>query len=146
VCAAQHVLISILQSPMTRASNKQISSGRYPWVTAAVLFVLCFRALIPPGFMLASVDGKPEVVLCSAHANHSMHHQGPSEGGSQHGSGIDPTCPFAQSAGPTFIPTLPAPALARIAIHTPLALQSSQTRVAFGPIRLHTTRGPPNLT
>src|SRR5688572_17441061 len=88
-------------------------------LTAAVL---CLRALIPAGFMLAPVDGHLEMVFCDAAAPKPIHHPpmahvhdmsgmehgGPEHAASEHGvtgyAHADPTCPYAQSAGPAPLP------------------------------------------
>jgi len=118
------------------------------WATLIVLGVLFLRGLIPAGFMLAPVDGTMAVVLCdmqmSAGVQH--HHAGHDHGAAhQHGLGGDPTCPYAQSAGPAPLPTLPV--LAGGAILERLVAPSAftQTLLTFGPIRHQSPRGPPRL-
>jgi hypothetical protein len=112
-------------------------------LVALVAPVLALRALIPAGFMTASVDGAWQIVLCQpelmtgGHHHHQDHGSGP--------AGVDPTCPYAQSAGPALMPTLPVlPAM--VAMHRaeqPLAI--THTRLSFGPPRQQSPRGPPTL-
>jgi hypothetical protein len=117
------------------------------WTTVFVLGMLFLRALVPAGFMLAPVDGTPAFVLCGPRvfAGHH-HHQGLDHAAArEHDGHADPTCPYAQSAGPAPLPTLPA--LAHGAIIDPLVSPAvfTQTRLIFGPIRQQTSRGPPHL-
>lgn len=74
-------------------------------LAALVAPVLALRALIPAGFMAAPVDGKWQIVLCQPElmAGAHPHHHGHDSGAAV----VDPTCPYAQSAGPALMPTLP---------------------------------------
>ncbi len=112
---------------------------------ALVLPVLAMRALVPAGFMAASVDGTLQIVLCQpgAMAGHHHHHRAPPD--SAPAVEVDPTCPYAQSAGPALLPTLavlPAAAMMH-RLETPAA--ATQTRLTFGPLRQCFPRGPPTL-
>ena len=111
-------------------------------LAALVAPVLALRALIPAGFMAASVDGTWQIVLCqSEFAAGAHHHHGPGSGS----GGIDPQCPYAQSAGPALIPTIPV-LPAAIAMHVEEHPQAAtQTRLRFGPVRQQSPRGPPTL-
>src|SRR5882762_11244482 len=98
------------------------------WVAPLVLALLCLRAFVPAGYMLAPVDGRLAVVVCDADAASlgSHNHQGHGhDGAGHHHTQTDPTCPYAQSAGPAPLPALPtvAPALLTIvsALPTPAA-------------------------
>ena len=127
------------------------------WTAPFVLAMLLLRALVPAGFMLAPVDGHLAVVLCDAdgtaalHSGHDMSgHDMPGHDmpGHEHPGGHthpDPTCPYAQSAGATPIPFLPAAALliAPAAAQFPELL--AQTHTPFGPARQQSPRGPPRL-
>ena len=112
---------------------------------ACVLPVLLLRASSPAGFMAASVDGNLQIVLCQSDmmtGGHHHHHHDARGGAS---IDVDPTCPYAQSAGPALMPVLPLlPTVA--AMH---CLEStapiSHTRNAFGPRRQQSPRGPPTL-
>ncbi len=114
-----------------------------------VLGMLFMRGLIPAGFMLAPVDGSLAFVLCDAETSagehqHHHHHPGLDQVARQHGH-VDPTCPYAQSAGPAPLPTLPALAAgATIDLLVPPTV-FTQTLLTFGPIRQQTSRGPPHL-
>ncbi len=124
-----------------------------------VLAVLLLRALVPAGFMLAPVNGQLVVVLCDADAtasmhqhsghDHALHHHadhGPMghdrSGGHTH---PDPTCPFAQSAGATPLPTVPALADATQAALRVSVDRFAQTHSHFGPARQQSPRAPPRL-
>jgi hypothetical protein len=114
-------------------------------LAAFVLPVLALRALIPAGFMAASVDGTLQIVLCQPGAmaqGHHHHHPGTPDSAP---ADVDPTCPYAQSAGPALMPTLPIlPAeLAMHRLEPPPTI--TQTLIAFGPPRQQFPRGPPIL-
>lgn len=111
---------------------------------AFVLPVLLLRAAIPAGFMAASVDGTLQIVLCQPGAMGAGHHHHPGAPDSVP-SHVDPTCPYAQSAGPALMPTLPVlPAVAMLhRLEPPTA--STQTQLRYGPPRQQSPRGPPTL-
>lgn len=119
---------------------------RLACLIAFVLPVLLLRASIPAGFMAASVDGTMQIVLCQpeimAGARHHHHHPGSHDKAS---TDVDPTCPYAQSAGPALMPTLPVlpPALVMHSLESPQA--TSQAQVSYGPPRQQSPRGPPTL-
>ena len=105
--------------------------------------MLGLRALVPAGYMLAPEDGQLAVVLCEANApGTAQRHDGHQHAGHTHS---DPTCPFAQSAGPTPLPALPALAAASIATVLLLPAQVSQTFIQFGPSRQQSPRAPPRF-
>jgi hypothetical protein len=105
-----------------------------------VLGMLFLRALVPAGFMLAPVDGGLALVVCDAEmsAGEHRHHYHPGHDGAAHHDGAhgDPTCPYAQSAGPAPLPTLPV--LAGSAVSD---LQEQPAAVA----QIFSTRGPQSL-
>ena len=110
-------------------------------LTTLLLVMLALRALVPAGFMLAPVDGQPAIVLCDTDAPGVPHqHAGHHHAGHAH---LDPTCPYAQSAGPAPLPALPvltgAPAATAGALPTPTA----QVHARFGPSRQQSPRAPP---
>jgi hypothetical protein len=117
------------------------------WATSLVLGLLFLRALVPAGFMLAPVDGRLAWVVCDAgmpaggHAHHH-HHPGHDPAGHQAGHG-DPTCPYAQSAGPAPLPTFPVLAGGTVFGRLVPPVTITQTFAAFGPPREHCSRGPP---
>lgn len=118
------------------------------WVTLLILGWLFLRALIPAGFMLAQVDGGLALVVCDAEMSageHQHHHHHPGHDHPAHHEGVhsDPTCPYAQSAGPAPLPTLPV--LVGGAVHDRLVPPAAvtQTIATFGPPRQQTSRGPP---
>jgi hypothetical protein len=112
-----------------------------------ILGMLFLRALVPAGFMLAPVEGGLAIVLCEPDvlAASGHHHFGHDHAAHHHGAHGDPTCPYAQSAGPAPLPTLPA----LTGGAPPLGLASlpvaTQTRLSFGPRRQPVSRGPPLL-
>ncbi len=132
-----------------RRTIKGIRRGATPsWATLLVLGMLFLRALVPAGFMVAPVDGGLAFVLCEAevpaaghhppgHDHHAMRHQG------AHG---DPTCPYARSAGPAPLPTLPVLASGTVYELSVLPTAFAQTFLSFGPTRQQSPRGPPHLS
>ncbi len=111
-----------------------------PWVLA----MLCLRALVPAGFMLAPLDGRLNVVLCESGATelmlpHSQHQH-------HHHTQIDHGCPYAQSSGPAPMPALPALEPQSVAVNFSLPVELAQTITAPGPVRQHSARAPPHLT
>jgi hypothetical protein len=106
-----------------------------PWVVALALPLLALRALIPAGFMASPVAGSLQLVFCGV-GHHDHAH--PSTVG-------DPTCPFAQSAGPAPLPSLPVVPTSIEAVAFALPAASSQTVPQYGPLRRPIPRGPPAL-
>lgn len=115
--------------------------------TLFVLGMLLLRALIPAGFMLVPVDGGLTVVVCDAEvsAGETQHHHHPGHDHSAQSQGghSDPTCPYAQSAGPAPLHALPV--LAGGAVYDLLVppVAVTQTVPTSGPPRQHSSRGPP---
>lgn len=118
------------------------SHGAAPWVLA----MLCLRALVPAGFMLAPVEGQLAVVLCDADAARAAHHHaGQDHPGHHHHLQLDPTCPYAQSAGPAPLPALPAMDPQPV-VSTPIpVVHLGQVYAPCGPPRQQSPRGPPHL-
>ncbi len=124
------------------------------WANLFVLGMLCLRALVPAGTMLAPSQAHPALVMCSAALPTSVRTGNPYESshgaGSAHDAGAphggahsDPDCPYAQSAGPAPLPTLPllthaAPRDAEVA-----SGRVAQIFPSSGPTRQQTPRGPP---
>lgn len=114
------------------------------WAAPLLLAVLCARALIPAGVMLAPVHGRLDVVLCDIDGANAARHVHEHTG--HHHSQTDPTCPYAQSAGPAPLPALPVLPVALLrSDRVPPALDA-QTFSRFGPTRQQTSRGPPSFT
>jgi hypothetical protein len=114
------------------------------WAAPFVLAMLCLRAFIPAGFMLAPLDGHLAVVLCDTDARgpgHHTHHSNPAHPHTH----PDPTCPYAQSSGPAPLPALPGVAAVELGIVTVRDVEAPQTHANFGPTRQQTPRGPPQL-
>ena len=117
------------------------------WSTALVLLMLGLRAAVPAGFMLAPVDGRLAVVLCDTDARSALARSGH---GHDHGTGhhhqhLDPTCPFAQSAGPAPLPEFPVLGPQPLAGGIVLPEATGRTDPNYGPVRQHSSRGPPHL-
>ncbi len=118
------------------------STSRF-WVAALLLPLLAVRALVPAGFMAAPVAGSVQIVFCDAGAMAGHHHAG--HDGGHHSPVADPTCPFAQSAGPAPLPSIPVLAADAAPHSFERILAVSQTAPASGPERQQTPRGPPTL-
>lgn len=108
-----------------------------------LLLMLCLRALVPAGFMLAEVDGTVRVVLCDADAPGIRGHQHHGDHQNHHHTRLDSSCPYAQSAGPAPLSVPPAIADIRLAVLQPLPQVSSQLEAQFGPSREQQPRAPP---
>jgi hypothetical protein len=128
------------------------------WAALLILGLVFVRGLVPPGFMLAPVDGTLAFVLCdldlpvaaipTGAMPASHHHHMPmaaDHAAHQHAAHGDSTCPYAQSAGPAPLPTLPVLATGTTFDHPPLPAAVTQTLLSFGPIRQPSSRGPPHL-
>jgi Protein of unknown function (DUF2946) len=120
------------------------------WLTSLVLAVLCLRALVPVGFMLASVDGRLAIVLCDSDAttqlhDAAVHHHGGHDHANHHHANLDPTCPYAQSSGPAPLPALPVLAAAPISAEYIQPADPARNYSHFGPSRQQSPRGPPSL-
>src|SRR5262249_52754096 len=125
---------------------KRLGKGPSHWAAPWVLAMLCLRALVPAGFMLAPVDGRLAFVLCEADAAHNGHHHGgPDYPGHHQHLHLDRTCPYAQSAGPAPLPTLPAIGPQTVVSAPGLVVQVGRVYVPCGPPRQHSPRGPPYL-
>jgi hypothetical protein len=110
------------------------------WSGLLVLAMVVVRAFVPAGYMLAPLDGELTLVLCDAEMQ-GAHHPGRHHG--HHGMHPDPTCPYAQSAGPAPLPALPVPPPAADFGPALLPAQYSQTFLNFGPVRRQAARAPP---
>jgi Protein of unknown function (DUF2946) len=129
-----------------RRRTKQLQyRGARHWAAPFVLVMLCLRALVPAGFMLAPIDGRLDVVLCDADATAALHRHGHHDHSGQHHTQLDPTCPYAQSAGPAPLPVLPVLVSAPITFVRARPVRVAQTQAQFGPARLQFPRGPPRF-
>jgi hypothetical protein len=129
------------------------------WAAPFVLAMLCLRAFVPAGFMLAPVDGRLEVVLCDTDApgatpgasptrtpgHYTPGHHAHDHAAGHHHAQTDPTCPYAQSSGPAPLPVLPVLAAVQLATLRAAPIQVAQTHSRFGPTRQQSPRGPPRL-
>jgi hypothetical protein len=113
--------------------------------TLLLLGMLLLRALVPAGFMLAPVDGSLVFVLCEPGVLGGHHHATHDHAAHHHGAHADSSCPYAQSAGPAPLPTLPVLAGGGVSelVVSPAAL--TQTFLHSGPPRQESRRGPPRL-
>jgi hypothetical protein len=120
------------------------------WMACAVFGLLFLRALVPAGFMVASVDGRPAIVVCDGSMPAGMHEHHHHASGAEHaaphdGAHGDPTCPYAQCSGSAPMPALPIPVGASVDVQRVKPLAITQIFPASGPIRKHRSRGPPDL-
>jgi hypothetical protein len=111
------------------------------WIAPA----LAFRALVPPGFMLEPVNGHTGIVLCGWVAPAAAHEHGGHDHAGHHQSHADPTCPYAQAAGPAPLPSIAALFAAPIASVFVLPVGIERTHAHFGPTRQQSARAPPRL-
>ncbi len=121
-------------------------AGPVHWPTLLLLGLLLLRGLVPAGFMLAPDNGRMAFVLCSVDL--PMGHNPRSHDPADHPHGVhpDPTCPYAQSAAPAPLPTLP---VLQAVIHLDVLRQPKAVAQVFlpsGPRREPSSRGPPART
>jgi hypothetical protein len=119
------------------ANTRRREIGARTSTVRVLLGLLCLRALIPAGFMLAPIDGRLHIVLCDSNVHGPLHHH--------HGAHADPTCPYAQSSGPAPLPAFPSVVSAPFGYVAPASFELAQTVTPFGPTRQQSPRGPPNL-
>jgi len=108
------------------------------WVSLLLLGTMFLRGLVPAGFMLGPSDGHMAFVVCSA--GMPTGHDPAAHTRATH---TNPTCPYAESAGPAPLPTFP---IVAGAAHVDVLRQAAavdQTYLGFGPIRQPSSRGPP---
>src|ERR1700692_1580667 len=88
-------LVHLASRMKRRANGLRYDGGRH-WAAPFVLAMLCLRAFVPAGFMLAPVDGQLAVVLCDTDAQGALqgHHAHDHAAGHHHAQ-TDPTCPYA---------------------------------------------------
>jgi hypothetical protein len=144
--------MSILKSQaakLLRNEPRTRHSATPAWAPLLVFAALFLRALVPAGFMLAPVDGRLAFVPCDAavSAGEHQHHGHPGHDNAAHHEGVhsDPTCPYAQSAGPAPLPTLPVLVSAATLGQLVAPREATQTLLRCGPTRQQTPRGPPLL-
>src|SRR5882724_3858571 len=129
-----------------RKGTQRSRHGALHRAAPLVLLLLCLRALVPAGFMLASVDGRLDIVLCDSGAGLHHHHHHDEGGGGSGNPGHDSICPYALSGGPAPLPAIVYAGVTAIAgIESPPPLPVAQTCPRCGPVRLQTSRGPPQL-
>ena len=115
------------------------------WGACFLLLMLCLRALVPAGFMVAEVDGTVGVVLCDTDAPGVHGHQHHGDHQNHHHACLDSSCPYAQSAGPAPLAATADIADVRLAVLQPLPQASSQLEAQFGPSREQQPRAPPRI-
>jgi len=130
---------------MRRTSYRRRSRSARHWAAPFVLAMLGLRAFVPAGFMLAPVEGRLAVVLCDSDAQRTAQHHGGHDHSGHHHTHPDPTCPYAQSAGPAPLPALPSLGATPLAGSRELPAQGAQTYSRFGPERHLPPRAPPYL-
>ena len=139
--------MSILKSQaakLLRNGPRTRHSATPAWAPLLVFAALFLRALVPAGFMLAPMDGRLALVLCDAEMSAGEHqHHGHDNAAHHESSHGDPTCPYAQSAGPAPLPTLLVLASAATLDQLIAPSRATQTLLRCGPTRQQTPRGPP---
>ncbi len=117
-----------------------------------VVLVFGLRALIPSGYMLATVDGHSRLIICPsgiyyAHGMHAMAAMahGPSMAHGEHATQGTDQCPFALSGGAAFSATAGAAAEPHFVIVQPTRARAPASVPLDPPPRHHAARGPPFL-
>jgi hypothetical protein len=117
-----------------------------PWAALTLVCALGLRALVPAGFMLEPVRGHAQIVLCGSHGSPAIHSHGAGTDRNEHRGGVDPTCPFAQSAAPAIFAALPVTLPPPVAAAAPPGAADVITVGRSGPVRQQFPRGPPHFT
>lgn len=118
-----------------------------------VVLALVFKAMIPTGFMLSSVDGQLRLVMCPAgihaHMNMpmpmSMHHHGSAIDHAAHAAASADQCPFALATGGALQSHTSCVAAPYFSLMRPLAPDAFNSIPVPPPIRHLAPRGPPSL-
>jgi hypothetical protein len=122
------------------------------WLGAMVVLVFGLRALIPSGYMLASVEGHSRLVICPSglHYAAGMH----TMAGMTHGSGMAPGahatfsaehCPFALAGGAALYTSSGVWAEPGYVILQPKNSRAPASIPIAPPTRYDAARGPPTL-
>lgn len=115
------------------------------WIWWLLPFLVA-RALMPVGFMAQAMDGKLQIVFCSAgFAQAGLSHGADHDANKHAGAQNDFSCPFAHVAAapmPLFTGSESIPFLATAEIVPP----AESPYYAAGPPRFIATRGPPSLS
>lgn len=124
------------------ALRKSITRQQAPLLL--LLAALVLRALVPTGYMLETAAGHLQLRFCEAQAG-VHHHQHAGHALPGHDTRAHPGCSYALSAAPALSAspaTLAAPSAATAAS---LPRHYPGAKARFGPPRLESARGPPEL-
>lgn len=109
-----------------------------------LLPLLVARALMPVGFMAQAVDGKLQIVFCSAGMSQSG--TAHDDAGNKHADvQNDFSCPFAQAAAAP-LPVIGGGESIPFFVTAEILPPAESRHVAAGPPRYLATRGPPALS
>ena len=128
------------------------SARRRRWLAVFVVVVFGFKALVAPGYMVATVDGHAQLVLCPAglHYAHGMHVMP----GMGHAAGMDHAahaslasaqCPYALAGGAALLATVAQPAEPHYVVLGSTRPCPTASVRSSPPARYHAPRGPPSL-
>ena len=128
------------------------SARRSRWVSVFVVLVFALKALIPPGYMLAPVDGHARLVMCPAgihypagmHSMAGMVHVN-EVGHAEHASLAVTQCPFALAGGVALLAAAGAVAEPHYVTLQPARPCATASVPTTPPARYHAPRGPPSL-
>lgn len=140
-------------NPLLRARRRPL------WLGVLAVAGFGLRALIPTGYMLATVDGHARLILCPAGVHYTggtaatdhgmamghgamdpaagMHHANHAAQGAEH-------CPFALSVGASLAAANQAPAEPYFALLQPARPPLIHSASTAPPRRYHAPRGPPS--
>jgi hypothetical protein len=114
-------------NPLLRARRRPL------WLGVLAVAVFGLRALLPTGYMLATVEGHARLILCPAGVHHAEH----AATGAEH-------CPFALSGGASLASANPDPAKPYYSSVQPAPAPVVESVPAAPPPRFHAPRGPPS--
>jgi len=111
-------------------------------VALLALTTALVRALIPVGFMPASVQGTVELVFCNGGGHHPTGGSPADHNPAGHHGADQGPCPFALSGAAPFLPEALAGTRVAAAVEAPAA-SAPLAALRAAPLRYSTPRGPP---
>lgn len=125
--------------------GRSFNNSRMGRAVALIALTAAFaRALIPVGFMPASVHGTVQIMFCDGGGHHHADGASPGHEPAGHHAADQGPCPFALSGAAPLLPAaVPGEALAATLDQFAVALPAAATREA--PPRYAAPRGPPTL-
>ena len=115
------------------------------WIALALL-AFGFRALVPVGYMYATVAGETRLVICPAGLSPAAAHHMPGMAHAGHAKIAADQCPFALAAGAGLLAATQQAAEPYFVVLTPAPAQALASVPSAPPCRYRAPRGPPTLS